>query len=391
VDASKLRKLLRQREGPKLDFKLEMPLITESHKKEITKDVIALANSPGGRGYLIVGIKDSTKEVVGVNPSDYPEEKIQQIILNRCDPPLSLVVDFVNLHDRTVVVITVYKSHNRPHQMRQTGGFYIRRGSTTDIARRDEVALMLQHGGLLFAEMMPVFNARMTHFDKDRLQAYVYRVTGQRYSDSDGILLSDLGLMFYEQEDNHFYPTLGALLLFGRDPQVLLPHTGIKIVTREADNQRIQVRLKGTIISLLDQSMAFLQERLSEIDYPLEVLEEAISNALVHRDYFDVSREVIIYVGEKHIEITNPGAIFDRDPLNNVIRSSAPKRRNPWLYHHLLAIDEKARFTKYGLGLLKIKRTTAPYGGVKYLNLKKSNLFKIVLPGMDIGKKNKGH
>ena len=49
--------------------------------------------------------------------------------------------------------------------------------------------------------------------------------------------------------------------------------------------------------------------RYSDFEYPLEVLDEAISNALIHRDYTDVSDEVTVFVYADHIEITNSGAL----------------------------------------------------------------------------------
>ncbi len=100
-----------------------MDLKSESGKKELAKDVIAIANSQGGRGHLIVGVEDKTKRIVGIIPSDYNEERIQQIVGNRCDPPLNLRVEYVEMNDKIVLVVTVFRSYKKPHQMRQTGAF----------------------------------------------------------------------------------------------------------------------------------------------------------------------------------------------------------------------------------------------------------------------------
>ena len=66
MDKSKVKALLKQNEGPKLDFKEKLDLSTESGKKELAKDVLAIANTQGGRGHIVLGIRDKTKEVVGV-------------------------------------------------------------------------------------------------------------------------------------------------------------------------------------------------------------------------------------------------------------------------------------------------------------------------------------
>lgn len=121
----KLEELLRAGEGEKLDYKQELCLDTETKKKEFVKDISAIANSKGGRGYLIFGVTDKTREVVGVgkHPS---EETIFQIVSARCDPPVPLRYEEIDYYGKTVIVLTIFKSEQRPHQILQTGTFYIR-------------------------------------------------------------------------------------------------------------------------------------------------------------------------------------------------------------------------------------------------------------------------
>ena len=80
MDEHKLLSLLKGEEGPKLDFKERIDIATESGKKELSKDIIAMANSQGGRGYLIIGVQDKTKKILGIESKKYSEETIQQII-----------------------------------------------------------------------------------------------------------------------------------------------------------------------------------------------------------------------------------------------------------------------------------------------------------------------
>jgi len=164
MDEYKLRQLLKKEEGPKLDFKAELNLSTEGDKKELTKDVIAMANSRGGRGYILFGIEDKTKRIIGINPADFSEEQIQQIIYNRCDPPIPISVDFFNIEGKTVGALTVYRSSNKPHQMIQNGAFYVRRGSTTGVARRSEIANLLQENGLMTYETVILKNVGLKNW-----------------------------------------------------------------------------------------------------------------------------------------------------------------------------------------------------------------------------------
>lgn len=382
MEPSKLLKLLADDESPKLDFKLYLDLSSESSKKELTKDIIAIANSYGGRGHLIIGIEDKTKRIVGIDPNDYYEEKIQQIVLNRCDPPIAIRVEDIVIEQKHLVVITIFKSHNRPHQMRQTGAFYIRRGSTTDYARRDEIATMLQQNGLMYDELMPIYNGRISHFNLAAINRFLEKTTGETYRSGQEAILCDVGICYHDREDNNFYPTIGGMMLFGKHPQQLLPSTGIKLVHYSGKGQLINKQINGTIIEMLDSALSEIKSKIKDENYPIQAVEEALGNALVHRDYFDTTRQVLVVIGEQSIEITNPGSIYDQDPVNNVINSLIPKRRNNWVYHQLIILDKHRRFTRYGRGMHKIKEYVSDIGKVKFINMRRRNLFKVILPGV---------
>jgi len=76
METQKLLTLLKRSEGPKLDFKAQLDLTTESGKKELAKDVLAIANSQGGRGHILIGVEDRTKSIIGIAPEAYSEERI---------------------------------------------------------------------------------------------------------------------------------------------------------------------------------------------------------------------------------------------------------------------------------------------------------------------------
>ncbi len=384
MDIQKLKGLLKQGEGPKLDFKEIIDIEVESGKKEMTKDIIAIANSQGGRGHLILGVRDKTKEIIGINPSVCNEERIQQIISYRCEPPINVRVEYINYNEKTLGIITIFRSNNKPHQMRQTGAFYIRRGSTTDFARRDEIANMLQSGGLINNEQIPMFNVDIEVLNKNLINDY-FRKNNLGDNAQDKILLSNLGIIHYDRDSDQYCPTIGGALLFCDNPQIYLPHTGIKLVYFSCMERR-EKHFNGDIISLLDNTMNFIKETLKDSDYPIEALEEAIGNALVHRDYFDYYRETVVFLGNKTVEISNPGTISQKERINNIIKEENPFRRNNWIYSKVLVIDEKRRFMKSGLGLKKIKNSFTGAKKVKFMNLRKNNLFKVILPGLENNK-----
>lgn len=375
MDINKLQQLISQPEGFKLDFKEKLQLNTESDKKEFVKDVCAIANSSGGRGYIVFGVKDKSKEIIGVDLEPFNEERIQQIICNRCDPPVPIRVDVVKYKQKTIAIVTIFKSEQRPHQVRQTGTFYIRRGSTTDIARRHEIANMLQENGLTSSEQIICRKVPISELNDTLLNKYVLG-SGALIKENRDILLEGLGIIGRESERSTYHPTMGGLLLFGKCPQNYLPHTGIKI---EYNGQGHSI--KGNILEMLDNSEELITSFFKGSFYPVQSICDALSNAVVHRDYWDMSREIVVMIDSRQIEISNPGSIWIGGSIKKLMQDQNPPRRNPWLYQRLLLIDEKERFLKYGLGMKRIKKPFNNIGRVKIFNFPNKNLFKIVLPG----------
>lgn len=374
MDKYKLKQLLRQEEGPKLDFKASLCLITESEKKELTKDVIAIANSRGGRGYIIFGIEDKTKKILGVDTTAFKEEQIQQIIYNRCDPPIPISIDFIELECKKVAVLTIFRSSQQPHQMINNGAFYIRRGSTTDTARRGELANLFQENGLMTYETVMLKSVDISELDYGMIRQYFQNLNV--FSDNPSeVLLEAMGIVSKKAEGDEYHPTIGGLLLFGKNPSLYLPHVYVKAINGEE-----AVCFYGNILKMLDDVTDYLKEKIPDEGYPIGAVSEAVANALVHRDYLDVSRGITVTIGEKNIEISNPGALMSGNSIYKYIKENNPDRRNSWLYQRLLTLDTKKRFMKSGIGMTRIKDSFKDIGEVKFLNIGSQNLFKVILP-----------
>ncbi len=372
----KLEELLKAGEGEKLDYKLEFNLDTETKKKEFVKDVTAIANTKGGRGYLLFGIADKTREVVGVSEKHPSEETIFQVISTRCDPPVPVRYEELIYKGKKIIALTIFKSSQKPHQILQTGTFYMRRGSTTDIARRYEIASMLQDNGLVCYETTPIYNASTDEFDERMLDKYIFSHL-PKDKVSLLIILESMGFIMLNGDTKKYCLTAGGLLIFGKNPQKFLPSTGIRV---EYNNKT--TLFEGNIPTMLNKVEEYIAGISSLKDYPVEAIYEALYNAVVHRDYWDATRETVLIIRRSSIEITNPGAIWNTDGLINMDVDINPPRRNVWLYQRLLLTDKKERFVNSPIGIRTLNNIFERYGlKVKYINLIKKNLFKVVLPG----------
>ena len=382
LDRQKLYTLLQKPESTKLDFKAMLSLKTEGEKKELAKDVAAIANSKGGRGYIIFGIEDGTKRILGIEGKRYTEEQIQQVISQRCEPPITVNLDIIPMDDKQIAVLTIYKSSQRPHQIRQTGVFYIRRGSTTDIARREEIASMLQESGMLQNERIVLNRVELKELDENIVNDYISK-TGLTSTNEDYYtLLEGIGIIGRDEDNGGYHPTVGGLLAFGYHPQLYLPHTGVRVIDKFEANEVIY--FSGPITRMLDEIENYLRLKIEKINgkYPIAAVVEAIANAAVHRDYFSLGREIVVLIQKGGIEISNPGTTCSDEDIQGFMEEYNPCRRNQWLYQRLLILDNKRRFLKTGTGMKGIYEAFKQHGGAKFINNEKRNLFKVVLPGL---------
>lgn len=92
--------------------------------------------------------------------------------------------------------------------------------------------------------------------------------------------------------------------------------------------------------------------RIEMPDYPLEAMTEALTNAIIHRDYSVIGSEVHIDIYDDRIEITSPGGMYDSKPIQDLNLSEVPStRRNPVIADLFQRLDYAER---RGSGIRKI-------------------------------------
>ncbi len=103
-----LSQLVTLGEGQRLEFKKRVP-----GPERITKEVIAFANTGGGR--LLLGIDDDGA-VVGVKDVAEEEYALQQALARHSDPPVAFTTERIAItKKRNVIVVYVPVSAHKPH------------------------------------------------------------------------------------------------------------------------------------------------------------------------------------------------------------------------------------------------------------------------------------
>jgi predicted HTH transcriptional regulator len=379
MDAKKISLLLKRDEGTKLDFKQKIDILIESGRKEIAKDICAIANSRGGRGYLVIGVEDKTKKIIGIDASEFKEEQLQQIISSRCEPPIPITIEFVIYQGKNLAIITIYDGGQKPYQLRENGAFYIRRGSTTDTMRKEELISVLQENLSLNIETMPIINSDINSLDINIVNKYFLN-KGIVVTDENRLgFMDNAGITFIERDYNKRVVSLGGLLVFSSVNSIYLPHNMIKIVNKVGSDSDEVMIVQGNLLDMLDRVEELLKKILP-VNYPINAVHEAVKNAILYRDYTIFYKEIEIIISYNSVSVTSPGNLLFRTQIN----THNYTKRNMWIYDKLIALDDRKRFIKSGRGFTRMKKAFSKYGKVIFVDSKDDSSFKVVFPGIKI-------
>lgn len=140
-------------------------------------------------------------------------------------------------------------------------------------------------------------------------------------------------------------PTLYGLMVFGRDPQRYGTTADLYTAcaayrgTGRSSGRFATASIRGPLEEQVVRSLDWLWDlrlpgqfatgqRKEEPLLPPEILREALVNALVHRDYAIMGRQVMLEVFRDRVEVTSPGGLPGRMTVERVRGAGAPRSRN---------------------------------------------------------------
>ena len=110
----------------------------------LLNDICAFANSDGGTVYL--GLSEDTRRLpVGIENADALIEQVSRAASAMISPQLTLVIDTIESQGRTIVRVLVQPGSGRPYAL-DGSRIYLRSGSETRLATRDEIIQMVIEG-----------------------------------------------------------------------------------------------------------------------------------------------------------------------------------------------------------------------------------------------------
>jgi ATP-dependent DNA helicase RecG len=319
-------------EGPQQEFKRLI-----DNTESIAGEIVAFANAEGGA--LFIGVDDDGS-IAGVADPDAVFQALTQICRDRCIPPVSPVIEQVNLDTQSILVLTVRPELNRLKPYRTAGGrFYVRVGKDKRDATGRELVRIAQAAGELHYDESPVLGAGLAELSLPAFEAYhrlQFGLTLEEQLAQSGLDLPQLLRNLRLLHDLDGEPTLSvsAVLVFGTAPQRWLPHSRLSAVAfagADEDSDILDRReLMGRLPTIIDDMRLFLERNIRRparehgfgrediLLYDRTALGEAVVNAIAHRDYSLSGSQIRVFLFADRIEVRSPGRLPNSITLDNI-------------------------------------------------------------------------
>ena len=304
-------------------------------------ELIAFANNKGGTLYF--GVEDNG-EVTGCD-GNYDLQNIIESIYEKTRPSIFVDPEEIEYDGKKVIALTV-ASDGITHAT--TDGRCLKRlGKNSKPFYPDEMSNRYSEiqssdfsGRILSDSTEDDINKLEVYKLKEKLKA---RNPESTLADMDDIaFLRDLALV--KSDSGNIKLTVAGLLFVGKEQAInrLFPQAEvIYLHYSESNLEEYDARLdmKAPIISVIDRLSEKIQDsnrivnvqvglfRLEIVDFPEKVFQEALLNALSHRDYQSQGAVYVKHYPDK-IVIENPGAFLDGITENNIItHPSVPRNK----------------------------------------------------------------
>lgn len=336
---SELLELVANGESSFVEFKRD-----DVRPEQLAREIVALVNHRGGR--VLLGVEDDGS-ITGLQRENAEEWVMDTVFTRFVHPWILPSYEEVDLGDgRRVGVVSVTQGITKPYVVRfqDREEIYVRLGSTSRRATREQQALLFAAGGLLHPETLPVSGSGLGDLSRPRLENYLAHVLMDSQLPDSGAAWEDrlVGLGFMARPDEvRATCTIAGMVLFGLRPRRLLRQAGIRWMAFGSDDKTYDA-LDDTVLDaplvahwraqpnssdLLDPGLfevffdrirPFVTEEAGTLDggirrertwhYPPDAVREAVINALAHRDWTrNAEVEVVRY--SDRLEVLSPGSL----------------------------------------------------------------------------------
>lgn len=306
----------------------------------IAEEMCAMSNSNGGTIYLGVNNNNVITGLSSVEINSY-NQYISSAANQLIQPAIYPQTRTVQVDGKMLLLIHISEGVSKPY-CDNTGVYWMKSGSDKRKASPQELLRLFQQSEQIYLDETKT-SADISDIDLVKFYTFFEKTKGQEFT-TTGLKIEQVLVNMNIAREGKL--TLGGLLLFGSNVQSFKPFCIIRAISYKGneiggDNFIDKRDCVGTLEEQYRSAMSFLKNNLSTIQVEksfnssgaLEIdekaLEEAIVNALLHRDY---SKNAVIrlFIFNNRIEIISPGSLPNHLNIEN-IKNGNSIMRNPIL------------------------------------------------------------
>ena len=331
--------------------------------KNALEDICAFANHKGGT--LIFGV-ESDGNIVGQDISNSTIEKVTTQILNLISPKIYPLIVKVEIEGKTCLVIELENNFEKPYFYK--GKAYKRVGTSNSFLSTYEIEKHIyERDNERYRWERGKVGKDWSLISEEKVREFLHKVNLKRNLSLDEnedipIILEKLDLL------NNGEIIKAGILAFGEFPQKLVDIAVSKCarfkgLTKSAQIVDLKV-FKGTLFEQVNVIENFIKnhirlqteltgdswERKEKWEYPIIALREAVINALIHRDYRDLS-ETDIAIFDDRIEIWSASKLPKKITVSDLLKPHRSVLRNPTIANLFFLAGE---IEKFGTGIKKM-------------------------------------
>jgi ATP-dependent DNA helicase RecG len=307
----------------------------------LIRTVCAFANDfeKQGSGYIIIGTKErngiAERPVIGFPINQFDEIQKKMISYGNLIRPAYFPRLYLEPVDgKNVLVIWVPAGGNRPYEVpvnvtakkNKTYAYYIRRYSNSVQAGQVTIQELIRLTANIPFDDRINNQAKLSDIDVGLIREHLQEIKSKLFDESLKMPLEDLArqMNLAEGSSENIFPKNIGILMFNRNPDSFFPYVQIDVVefpNGPEESEMYEKIFKGSIQRQLRDVLEYLKtnlikEKIRKIpgkaeserfyNYPYEALEEALANAVYHRNY-ELREPIEVRILPESIEIISYG------------------------------------------------------------------------------------
>ena len=346
--------------------------------RAIGRTVCAFAN--GGGGLLVLGVENSGV-IVGVKePSESVQERLTGFLQSGCGRPVSAEMGWHDDEAGRVHWIEVLVQGRGYEPFSYRGRYWVRRARSSVSPSPSEIQELMNAFGLVLTEEQLVHDAGVEDIDIRAFRQFMAAQGAEVDRDPQPAIEDDLRTASVVEEfGGEARPTLYGLMVFGRDPQGHAATSGLytECAAYQGDDRSGEAISAATVRGRLEDQVLRSVEWFGSLGrreryrglyredlwlLPMDVLREALVNAVIHRDYAITGSQVMLEVFRDRVDVTSPGGLPNRMTVEQARGGGAPRSRNEAMASAMVAAGLMER---RGRGWLLMRRRMREFNGTE--------------------------